>query len=156
MESTADADVPEVAASHVAPEWVVFACGEFEFGFPLERAKEILPPRESFTRVPGCGPEVVGLLGHRGRAVTVFDLGLVLGLSSSRAVRDYRVLLMEQEERVVGFIVDHVVAVARADVLHWNGAMTRPIDKAVTGRCTSEDASFYALDLDALINRLIA
>jgi purine-binding chemotaxis protein CheW len=73
-----------MVSSHAADEavasglsqWVVFNCGDHRFGLPLDRTREILPPR-SCTRLPGCGPEVAGLVGIRGRVLTVFDFGIV-------------------------------------------------------------------------------
>ena len=97
MVSTADVLAPEGVVSIPAPQWVVFACDGHRFGVPLALSREILPPRV-FTRLPGCGPEVCGLLGLRGKVITVFDFGAVLGLRGATTFPDHRLLLLDHGE----------------------------------------------------------
>jgi chemotaxis signal transduction protein len=157
MESIADVQAPEGVAPVAAPQWLVFACGGHEFAVPLEWAREILPPRE-FTRLPGCGPEVCGLLGLRGRAVTVFDFGATVGLQPATAFPDYRLLLLEHEDRLTGFAVERIVAVAHATQEPGAEHEVRLNDDEVTGHGTLEDDGrrFLIIDPDALLRRLLA
>ncbi|MGH7507708.1 MAG: chemotaxis protein CheW [Longimicrobiales bacterium] len=142
------------------PQRVIFACGGHRFAVPLERVREILTP-QSFTRLPGCGPEVCGLTGVRGRVVTVFDLGVVLAGRRSAAVCDHRLMLVERGERLVGAAVDEVVAVTYAATEPF--APNTPIleglplrrDDAI-GAGTIEEQSFILLDIDAILGRLLA
>jgi chemotaxis signal transduction protein len=157
MESIADVQAPEGVASVAAPQWVVFACGGHEFAVPLVRAREILPPRD-FTRLPGCGPEVCGLLGLRGHAVTVFDFGSTVGLRAATAFPDYRLLLLEHQDRLTGFAVERIVAVAHATQEQGAECKVRLNDDEVLGHGTLEDDGrrFLIIDPDALLRRLLA
>lgn len=94
-----------------SPEWLIIVCSGERYAVPLLQVQEILVP-QPFTRLPGCGPEVCGLIGLRGRIVTVFDIGAVLGLRPARRVSEHRLLLLEAGGGLVAGAVDEVVAVA--------------------------------------------
>lgn len=93
-----------------APEWLIIACSGERYAIPLRQVREILVP-QPITRLPGCGPEVCGLVGLRGRILTVFDVGAALGLRPARQVEGHRLLLLEAGGGLVAGVVDEVVAV---------------------------------------------
>lgn len=140
-------------------ECIVFSLSGQGLAFPLRSAREVLPPLP-YTRLPGCGPEVLGLIGVRSRAVTVFDLGLALGLHSSNTLPDSRVLLMERGDRLVGFAVDQVIAVARGVLRPEKSAgETAPPGLAgdlLLGSASLAGLTCLVLDVDALAARLLA
>jgi purine-binding chemotaxis protein CheW len=147
------------ATVSAASQWVVFACGEHWFGLPLDRTREILPPR-NITRLPGCGPEVCGLVGIRGRVVTVFDFGVVIGGSSSLLNPDHRLLVMYVLGRRVAAVVDEIVAVSRemSGVLPLSSDALRPYDvdrDDLLGIGALGDRPFLALDPDRILGRLL-
>ena len=131
-------------------EWVVFRCGGRRFGFPLESVSEIIPPR-AFTRLPGTGTEVCGLVGVRGRVVTVFDLGIVLGFESAAAFPDHRLLLLALGNRRIGAAVTHVVSVAPARITGPRAGS----DEWLLGSGRVEDGEFAALAPDRLLQHLL-
>ena len=131
-------------------QWVVFRCAGRRFGFPLETVSEIITPRQ-FTRLPGTGREVCGLVGVRGRVVTVFDLGVVLDLDSSAATPDHRLLLLTLAGRRIGAAVDEVVSIAPARVRA--GAATD--DVWILGTGAAEDGEFVALAPQLLLQHLL-
>jgi purine-binding chemotaxis protein CheW len=149
----------EGVATSAASQWVVFACGEHWFGLPLERTREILPPR-AITRLPGCGPEVCGLVGIRGRVVTVFDFGVVIGGESSVAKPDHRMLVMFVLGRRIAAVVDEIIAVSRdvGSVLPLDSDALRPYDidrDDLIGIGALGDRPFLALDPDRILGRLL-
>lgn len=131
-----------------APPWVVFSCDGRRYGVPLDCVREIIAPRP-FTRLPGAGPEVCGLAGVRGRVVTVFDMGAVLGLRSAATLPDHRLLLMDLGARRIGGVVEDVVDIAPAQIEIEDGAA------GVVGRGQMQDAGFTALDPQVLLGRLL-
>lgn len=140
---------PETPA---AAQWVVFTCAGQRFGLPLAHVSEILTPRP-FTRLPGAGPEVCGLVGIRGRVVTVLDLGVVLGLRAAGSLPDHRLLLLELGARRVAAAVDDVAAISAAvpepAVPGTGGGTTlRPVARA-------EDGAFTAVDPAAVLGPLL-
>jgi purine-binding chemotaxis protein CheW len=147
------------AAITAASQWVVFACGDHLFGLPLDRTREILPPRP-ITRLPGCGPEVAGLVGIRGRVVTVFDLGVILDKNPSAARADHRMLVVVIEGKRVAVLVDEIMAVSRdtTGVLPLDSDALRPYDierDDVLGVGALDEQPFLALDPDRILGRLL-
>ena len=149
----------ERARASAASQWVVFSCGEYWFGLPLDRTREILPPRV-ITRLPGCGPEVCGLVGIRGRVVTVFDFGVIIGGASSLLKPDHRMLVLFVQGRRVAAVVDEIIAVSREStgVLPLTGDALRPFDidrDDLAGIGALDDRPFLALDPDRILGRLL-
>ena len=149
----------ERAAYLAAPQWVVFACQEHWFAFPITRVREVLPARPS-TVLPGCGPEVCGLIGLRGRIVTVFDFGAMLGLRPSGEQPDHRLILLEHGDRVVGMAVDAMVAVTRlaARDLSLPADVLRSFDierEDLIGVGSLDGRPFTAVDPAVLLDRLL-
>lgn len=78
---------------------------------------EILqPPR--VTRVPGVKNWVMGIANVRGRMVSVMDLAGLLNLPVKTGWRSQRVLVIEQNDHLVGLLVDAVL-----------GMQTFPVDR---------------------------
>jgi chemotaxis signal transduction protein len=147
------------AAVSAASQWVVFACGDHLFGLPLHRTREILPPRP-ITRLPGCGPEVAGLAGIRGRVVTVFDFGVLLTGNASAQRAEHRMLVVVVNGKRVAVLVDEIIAVSResAGVLPLDSDALRPYDidrDDVVGIGAHEEQPFLALDPDRILARLL-
>jgi purine-binding chemotaxis protein CheW len=149
----------ERAAYLAAPQWVVFSCDGHWLAFPIARVREILPPR-GFTRLPGCGPEVCGLVGLRGRIVTVLDFGAILGLRPAAGREDHRLVLVEHDGRVVGMAVDEMVAVTRAAArdmsLRKQERRIFDIERdEVIGVGSLDGRPFTAIDPDPVIRRML-
>jgi len=134
--------------THSAMQWVVFLCEGRRFGVPLGTVSEILTPRP-FTRLPGTGPEVCGLVGIRGRVVTVLDLGVVLGLRGAGSLPDHRLLLLELGARRLAAAVDEVSSITAA------APEPGPDGDASLGTAQAEDGAFTALDPAALTRHLL-
>jgi purine-binding chemotaxis protein CheW len=148
------------AAVSAASQWVVFACGDHLFGLPLVRTREILPPR-SITRLPGCSAAVAGLVGIRGRVVTVFDFGVILGTTPSGQNPDHRMLVVFVNNKRVAVLVDEIIAVSRESggVLPLDTDARRPYDierDDVLGIGALGESPFLALDPDRILGRLLA
>ena len=157
--TTTAAETAERAAYLASPQWVVCSCDSHWLAFPITAVREILPPRP-FTRLPGTGAEVCGLIGLRGRIVTVLDLGAILGLAPSVRRPDHRLVLLEHEGRVIGMAVDEMVAVTRAAARDLSLAQeTRGVFDIerddVIGVGTLNDRPFTAIDPAPVIRRLL-
>jgi purine-binding chemotaxis protein CheW len=149
---TADEALPAAAL----PEWVVFSCEDRLFGVPLTQMREVVTP-QPLTRLPGCGPEVGGLMGLRGQVVTVFDMGVVLGLRGSLGVADHRILVLDyRATRVAAIAVDCVHGIAR-DEAHGLPEITdaHVIVDAGIGVGDFEGKSFTAIDPNRILSQLL-
>jgi purine-binding chemotaxis protein CheW len=153
--------VPKTAAAEAGPgapavtRWVVFRCGEQRFGVPLAQVNEIVPPLP-FTRLPGVGADVCGLVGVRGRVITVFDLGVVLGESAAANIPDHRLLMLELGDRRVGVAVDEVREIVATTLDRMeNESGPGEAAQSALGKGRGEDGPFIALDpVRLLMHRL--
>jgi len=148
-----------VIASPAVPDAVLFTCGGHLFALPLTAVREVLDPRP-LTRLPGCGPEVAGLANLRGKVLTVFDLGGVLGLGHSCVSGSHQLLHLAHDERLAAFAVDRVVGVKRAAVeeLSIDAATLRSLDidpDGVMGIGVHDGTPYILLDPDHLFRRLL-
>jgi purine-binding chemotaxis protein CheW len=146
------ADESTVHASGVA-QWVVFLCHGDMFGIPLEQVREIVAPRP-FTRLPGASREVCGLVGVRGRVITVIDLGTLLGGRPSAGQPEHRLLLLDIDGRRIGAAVDEVVTIAAAEVEATDGPV-RVAAEASLGTGRVEAGTFAAVDPAILLNHVL-
>lgn len=137
----------------------MFGCGEHRFGVAVARVREITVPPAP-TRLPGCGPEVYGMVALRGRVFTVFDFGAAFGLDAAAGpVEDRRLLMVQHGERVVGLVVDRVLGVARGGgaVLEERALREVDVERAdVLGVGSYGDSAFVAVDSDTIIGRMVA
>ena len=151
MMSTTEPD--ELLAPPDVPAWVVVSCSGHLFGVPLVVAREAVPP-QPLTRLPGCAPVVAGLVSVRGRIHTVFDLGLALGLDACITSPDYRVVLLELDDRVIGIIVDRIVEIAHG----FAAVLTEPPSNAgplCIGSGRIGDRDYLALDIERILSGLL-
>jgi purine-binding chemotaxis protein CheW len=136
-----------------APQWLVVYCDGRAAALPLERVRAIVP-LPPFTRLPGCGPQVCGLAGVRGRLVTAFDLGTLLGGRPARAAAHARLLLVEHRGRTLGLVVE--------EAWRTTPLMLRPAGSddgdavALVGVGSVDGAAVAALDTGSLFERLLA
>jgi purine-binding chemotaxis protein CheW len=149
--NTAVAD--DATAAPALPQWLVFRCGDGLFGVPLDRVREIVPPRP-MTRLPGAVAGVCGLAGVRGRVVTVVDLGVLLGCPPAAYRPDHRLLLLDLDGRRCGAAVDEVVTIAAAQVDASGGGAAALPGRVGMGR--TDDTAFVALDPVTLLARLLS
>ena len=84
-----------------------FRLAKEEYGIRLSSVRETIkvPP---ITKVPLNPPYVAGVISLRGAIIPVIDLRLRLGLPVEMATRKMRIIVAQQENRVVGLLVDEV------------------------------------------------
>jgi purine-binding chemotaxis protein CheW len=91
---------------------VVFQVGDAEYVLPATHVLQM----ESYagaTPVPGAAAYVAGLVQVRGRVVPVVDLRARFGLPPLAPTLDSRVVVAEEDGRVVGLLVDRAREVTR-------------------------------------------
>lgn len=96
-------------------KYVVFRLGSEEFGVAIEHVKEIIQFRE-VTRMPHVEHYVEGITNLRGDVVPVISLRQRFGLECQESQEKTRIVVMDLDYSVVGFIVDAVVEVRSFDV----------------------------------------
>ena len=123
-----------------------FKLGEEEFGIDIFSVKEIIR-MSLMTRVPNAPDFVVGVVNMRGKVIPIIDLCLRFGLPLTEISNtDRKIIVIEHENKTVGFLVDAV-----NEVTNINKLWTEPPPPMVAGIDSDYITSIAKLDEKLLI-----
>lgn len=91
---------------------VVFRLHNEEFGVEITDVREIVKPRH-ITRLPHVDDFIKGVTNLRGEVIPVICLRKRFGLESQEDTEDTRIIILEINDKLVGFIVDAVTETLR-------------------------------------------
>ena len=92
-----------------------FGLGQEEFGVDIFAVKEIIRTPQ-MTRVPNSPSFVVGVINMRGKVIPIIDLCIRFGLPlTEKRNTDRKIVVIEHENKTVGFLVDVVSEVIKID-----------------------------------------
>lgn len=91
---------------------VSFKIGDEEFGIDILQVQEINRMME-ITAVPNAPEFVEGVVNLRGRIIPVVDFRTRIGMKKVEVDNKTRIIVVDLESQVVGFIVDEVSEVLR-------------------------------------------
>jgi purine-binding chemotaxis protein CheW len=106
---------------------VSFNIGEEEFGVDILKVQEINRMSE-VTKVPNAPDYVEGVINLRGKVIPIIDLRMRIGMPQKDSDKDTRIVVVELDSKVVGFVVDSV-----NEVLRINKNITEPPPPMVAG-----------------------
>lgn len=136
------ADAASVSSEII--QLVSFNIGEEEFGVDILKVQEINRMSE-VTRVPNAPDYVEGVINLRGKVIPIIDLRMRIGMPQKKSDKDTRIVVVELDSKVVGFVVDSVNEVLR---IHKN------ITEAPPPMVAGIDAE-YITAIGKLDNRLL-
>ena len=133
---------------------VTFSIGEEEFGVAILKVQEIIRIME-ITKVPKAPPFVEGVINLRGNVIPVIDLRKRFGLETREHDSQTRIIVIEINKMIVGFVVDSV-----SEVLRIPQNTVEPPPPVVSGLESEyisgvgklEDRLLIMLDLDRLLS----
>jgi purine-binding chemotaxis protein CheW len=134
---------------------VRFVVGEEEFAVPILSVQEINRMMQ-ITRVPQSPSFVEGVINLRGRIIPVADLRKRFGMEAKDRNSESRIIVVEVEERTLGFVVDRVQEVLRVNKSIVDSApeMVTSIDSAyIEGIAKLDDRLLILLDLTRLFSQ---
>jgi purine-binding chemotaxis protein CheW len=91
---------------------VSFQVGEEEFGADILMVQEIIR-LQPITRVPSAPAFVKGVINLRGKVIPIVDLRERLNVKEATEDRKTRIIVVDVEGKITGFIVDAVLQVLR-------------------------------------------
>ncbi|GMU94908.1 MAG: chemotaxis protein CheW [Ignavibacterium album] len=91
---------------------VSFMIGNEEYAVDIFYVKEI-NRLSQITKVPNAPDFIEGVINLRGRIIPVIDLRIKMGLPKKGYDKDSRIIVIEDENILVGFLVDSVREVLR-------------------------------------------
>ncbi|WP_028575340.1 chemotaxis protein CheW [Desulfonatronovibrio hydrogenovorans] len=134
---------------------VTFSIGGEEFGVEILTVQEIIRMLE-ITRVPKAPEFVEGVINLRGKVIPIIDLRKRFGLESKSHDKNTRIVVIEINKMIVGFVVDSVSEVLRipADTVEPPPPVVAGLDSEyISGVGKLEDRLLILLDLDRLLSR---
>jgi len=144
-----------VVASQAAElmQIVSFHVGGEEFGLDILRVQEIIRPQD-LTRVPNLPEFVEGVINLRGNVIPVIALRKCFGFDASDHSKQTRIVVVEVNSGVLGFVVDSV-----SEVLRIPGSTVEPPPKLgkvereyISGVAKLEGRLLLLFDVDKLMN----
>ena len=129
---------------------VSFKLGTEEFGVDILKVQEINRMLD-ITKVPNSPVFVDGVINLRGRVIPVIDLRVKLGMERKEHDNETRIVVVEVEEKTIGFIVDSVNEVLRipTNITEPPPPMVAGIESDyITAVGKLEDRLLILLDLD--------
>jgi purine-binding chemotaxis protein CheW len=142
-------------ASSVVPtqlQLVTFEVAGEEFAVDILAVQEINRMMD-LTRVPQSPPEVEGVINLRGKIIPVLDLRKRFGFPPAERGEDTRIVVVEVQGRVLGFLVDKVHEVLRisSEIVEPAPAMVCSINADfIAGVGKLNDRLLILLDLEKL------
>ena len=106
---------------------VTFSVGEEEFGVDILRVHEIIRIM-NYTKVPKAPEFVEGVINLRGKIIPIIDLRRRFGMEPVPHSKSTRIVVMEIDGVVLGFVVDSV-----SEVLRLPAGRIEPPPPVVTG-----------------------
>lgn len=94
---------------------VTFSIGDEEFGVDILKVQEIIRTME-ITKVPRAPMFVEGVINLRGKVIPIIDLRRRFGLATKTHDSHTRIIVIEINGLIVGFVVDSVSEVLRIPV----------------------------------------
>ena len=134
---------------------VTFSTGDEEFGVDILKVQEIILPM-SITKVPKAPEFVEGVINLRGKVIPVIDLRRRFGLKSKTQDKYTRIIVIEINQMIVGFVVDSISEVLRipANTVEPPPPVVAGLESEyISGVGKLEDRLLILLDLDRLLSR---
>ena len=131
---------------------VSFKVGSEEFGLDILRVQEIIRLQD-LTRVPNSLDFVDGVINLRGKVIPVIALRKRFGLEEQAHDKETRIVVLEVQNMVLGFIVDSVSEVLRisADAVVPPPRLGKIEQEFVSGVVRLEDRLLILLDVDRIM-----
>ena len=133
---------------------VTFFLSQEEFGVDILLVQEIIRP-SPVTEVPNTPEFVEGVINLRGKVVPVIDLRKRLNIPATRASKSTRIIIIELEKRVTGFVVDSVSKVITVPGGSVQGApdmiMSGVENEYITGVSRIDDRLIILLDFSKIL-----
>jgi purine-binding chemotaxis protein CheW len=141
------------AAAEEQLQIVSFRVGQEEFGLDILRVQEIIR-HQHLTRVPNSPDFVDGVINLRGKVIPVIALRKRFGMEPQPQDGESRIVVLENQQAVLGFIVDSVPEVLRipASAVVAPPGLGNLEREFVSGVATVEDRLLILLDVDRLMS----
>lgn len=95
-------------------QYVVFKLGKEEYGIDIMNVTEIIQYQES-VKVPNSPKFIEGIINYRGKVIPIICLKKKFGIEDSLRDGNTRIIVINLNEKQIGFIVDEASQTVRID-----------------------------------------
>lgn len=95
-------------------KYVIFKLGKEYYGIPINKVTYIEKMQE-FTRIPNGEKYLKGVINLRGEVIPLIDLRLKFNMETKEIDNDSRIIVVSEEDNVVGLMVDSSSEVIEID-----------------------------------------
>lgn len=145
----------EETAPEAQLELLTFVIAGEQYAADIERIVEIVTPR-ALTRIPNADHSIMGIMSLRGTIVTLLDVRRKLGHPPAGAAgEETRIIVIDFRNETVGFIVDRVLRVVKAQEVEVEPhpvVHVAELDESIRGVFRASGALTILLDLDKLLD----
>jgi twitching motility protein PilI len=132
-----------------------FTVAQIHFVAGMGSISEILH-LPKFTAIPGVRSWILGVANVRGRLLPIMDLARYFGITQTGAKsRDKRVLVVEQDDILSGFVVDSVLGMqyfsAESFIAGAERRLPASVQSCVSGKYIKNDTDWHVFDTFELI-----
>jgi purine-binding chemotaxis protein CheW len=135
-------------------QYVIFKLGKEEYGIDIMNVKEIGPYQES-VKVPNTPAFVEGIINYRGNVIPIINLKKRFNLEDKGVTDNTRIIIINLNEKQVGFIVDEASETLRLDDDAIDPApdmITGVERKYITGVGKQGDRLIILIDLEKVLS----
>lgn len=135
-------------------QFVIFNINNENFGVEIIQVKEIIKPMEIF-KIPDTPEFIEGLINLRGKVHTVFNLRKKFHLPPLEFDDNTKIIIVNVNELMVGFIVDEVNEIIRVedeDIENTPPSITTLNKKYITGIAKVGEKVILLLDLSQALS----
>lgn len=93
-------------------QYVVFKLGKEEYGIDIMNVKEIGSYKET-VKVPNTPKFIDGIINYRGKVIPIINLKKRFNLENTEINADTRVIIINLNEKQIGFVVDEASQTVR-------------------------------------------
>ena len=132
---------------------VTFRIANEEFGFNIFKVKEINKMLD-ITQIPNSESSIKGIVNLRGSVIPIVSLREKLNIPEEEYTSDTRIIVVEYQDKSLGFIVDEVNEVLRIEssIIEQAPEMTTNVETAfISGVAKLENRLLILLDLDKIL-----
>lgn len=153
MKDHSDSGTTSHAGSDVL-QIVSFKVNDEEYGVDILKVREI-NRTIAVTRVPNAPEHIDGVINLRGKVIPVIDLRTRFGLPRKSHDNNTRIIVVELDGRILGFVVDSVQKVLRLDSAFTEsapGVVNSTQAQYIRGVAKHEDRLIILLNIEGLLS----
>ncbi len=135
-------------------QYVIFKLDKEEYGVDIMHVKEISEFKDS-VKIPSAPSFVDGIINYRGVITPVINLRRKFALEIKEATSNTRIIIINLNEKQVGFLVDdasQVLTIDEKDIDPAPELITNIEDKYIDGIAKISDRMVIILDLEKVLN----